>query len=161
MQRAQKYGQIEKRILRNKFMQQRDAMANDSVFEKSNQIVSILFEQQIWQIANHIHCYKSKGREVITEDIINRAEQEGKKVWYPGEYSSSNWPKTDLAIVPGVLFDNKGNRIGRGGGWYDKLLSSIVSYSIGLAYDYQIVEDISTEEHDVAVDMIITESRVI
>ena len=68
----------------------------------------------------------------------------------------------DLIIVPGVGFDEKGNRIGHGKGYYDNLLrNSKDAMHIGLAFEFQIVEAIPAEKHDISVDRIITEKRII
>jgi len=68
----------------------------------------------------------------------------------------------DLILVPGVVFDESGNRIGHGMGYYDKLLkNSKNACHIGLAFEVQIVDSIPAEEHDVKVDKIITEERII
>ena len=67
----------------------------------------------------------------------------------------------DLIIVPGVGFDERGNRIGHGKGYYDDLLSKSKAPHIGLAFEFQIVKEIPVEEHDMPVDKIITEKRVI
>ncbi len=67
----------------------------------------------------------------------------------------------DLIIVPGVGFDERGNRLGHGKGYYDNLLKNSTSLKISLAFDFQIVENIPTEKHDIPVDKIITEKRVI
>ena len=68
----------------------------------------------------------------------------------------------DLIIVPGAVFDLEGNRIGYGGGYYDRFLSNIKDKrnKIVLAYDLQIVDNIEAEEHDIKVDYIITNSRI-
>lgn len=70
--------------------------------------------------------------------------------------------KIDLIIVPGTVFDFKGNRIGYGGGYYDRFLSDIEEKrnKIVLAYELQIVDNIEAEEHDIKVDYIITNSRI-
>ena len=69
----------------------------------------------------------------------------------------------DLVIVPGIAFDRSGERIGYGMGFYDRFLKKIRkdTSSIGLAYEFQIVDDIPSEETDVKVNKIITEKRVI
>jgi 5-formyltetrahydrofolate cyclo-ligase len=68
----------------------------------------------------------------------------------------------DLIIVPGVGFDIYGNRIGHGKGYYDRLLEKTKNKTvIALAFEFQIIEEIPTKEHDVPVDMIITEERII
>lgn len=66
----------------------------------------------------------------------------------------------DIIIVPGVGFDELGCRIGHGLGYYDNLLrKSINATHIGLAFDFQIVEKVPIESHDVPVDIILTEKR--
>ena len=70
--------------------------------------------------------------------------------------------KINCVIVPGAAFDLNFNRLGLGGGYYDKFLPRAVNAKkIALAYDFQIVENVPTEPHDFKVDMIITEKRII
>ncbi len=66
----------------------------------------------------------------------------------------------ELIIVPAIAYDRRGNRVGRGKGYYDRLLNTTKSTKIGVGYDFQFIEeDIPAEPHDVAVDIVITESR--
>lgn len=66
----------------------------------------------------------------------------------------------ELIIVPGVAYDRNGNRVGRGKGYYDRLLAETTATKIGIGYDFQFIgEDIDTDDHDVSVDIIITENR--
>jgi 5-formyltetrahydrofolate cyclo-ligase len=69
----------------------------------------------------------------------------------------------DLIIIPGTVFDISGNRIGRGGGYYDKFLNSLSKspIKIGLAHDFQIQPTIPIQSSDVKMDFIITEKRII
>ncbi len=69
----------------------------------------------------------------------------------------------DLIIVPGMAFDRKGNRVGKGKGFYDKFLKLIDATipKIALAFSCQIVEQIPTTKNDIAVNKIITEDGVI
>jgi len=68
----------------------------------------------------------------------------------------------DVLIVPGVGFDREGRRLGQGGGYYDKLLSSTHDFVVvGLAFSVQIVDKIPVESHDMTVDIIVTENQVI
>jgi|GEM_PF-59780 len=67
----------------------------------------------------------------------------------------------NLAIVPGVSFDLRGHRLGYGMGYYDSLLPKLSCPKIALAYEIQLVPRVPNEPHDVAVDKIITEKRVI
>jgi 5-formyltetrahydrofolate cyclo-ligase len=63
--------------------------------------------------------------------------------------------------VPGVAFDRNGNRIGRGKGYYDRLLEQTRAITVGVGYGFQLIEDIPAEPHDIAVDYVITEHGVI
>jgi 5-formyltetrahydrofolate cyclo-ligase len=68
----------------------------------------------------------------------------------------------DLIIVPGVAFDCRGNRLGHGKGYYDRLLRNAKGITkIGLTFEFQIVENITIEKHDISMDKIITEKRII
>ena len=69
----------------------------------------------------------------------------------------------DLVIIPGAAFDYSGNRLGYGAGYYDHLLAERKRKMpvIALAYEEQIVDSIPPEEHDVQVDLIVTDERVI
>lgn len=73
-----------------------------------------------------------------------------------------NIEEIDLVIVPGVVFDKNLNRIGFGKGYYDKILNRLKpsAKKIALAHDFQVLEDIPAEEHDVKMDMIITEKNI-
>lgn len=70
--------------------------------------------------------------------------------------------KLDLTIVPGVVFDEKGFRLGRGGGWYDRLFAKVkFATKISLSFDELVIKNLPVEEHDQKVDIIITEKRII
>jgi len=69
----------------------------------------------------------------------------------------------DIAIIPGVAFDEKGGRIGSGDGYYDRLIPklSITTRKVALAFENQIIPQVQMESHDRYVDIIITEKRII
>ncbi|UUO05804.1 5-formyltetrahydrofolate cyclo-ligase [Blastopirellula sp. J2-11] len=69
----------------------------------------------------------------------------------------------DLAILPGVAFDLHGNRLGYGKGYFDRLLSKMrpQSVKIALAFECQIVANIPAEAHDLPIDYLVTEDRLI
>ncbi len=69
--------------------------------------------------------------------------------------------KIDILIVPGIAFDKKGNRLGYGKGFYDRLLASKqTKFSIGLAYSFQIVENLPSDLHDKKLDAIASEDGI-
>ena len=67
----------------------------------------------------------------------------------------------DLTLVPGMAFDLSGHRLGRGRGFYDRLLQMVSGIKCGVAYDFQLRETIPTEPHDARVDFILTPSRCV
>jgi 5-formyltetrahydrofolate cyclo-ligase len=69
----------------------------------------------------------------------------------------------DAVIIPGACYDEKGNRVGYGGGYYDRLLSGLLKTVpiVAPAYEEQIVESIPAEPHDIKVSVIVTDRRVI
>jgi 5-formyltetrahydrofolate cyclo-ligase len=70
-------------------------------------------------------------------------------------------PPRSLAIVPGIAFTPDCRRIGYGGGCFDRFLATHGGTSIGLAFEVQIVAGFDAQAHDVPVDYVVTESRVI
>ena len=88
----------------------------------------------------------------------------------PGAYSIDepdggepleNLALLDLIVVPGVAFDGEGHRLGYGKGYYDMTLKGAECAIVALAFDFQVVDSIDSEPHDVGVHKIVTEERVI
>jgi len=67
----------------------------------------------------------------------------------------------EVALIPGAAFDLRGNRIGYGKGFYDRLLPGVSALKIALAFDRQIVESIPAEPHDIAMDLLVTDERLV
>ena len=65
----------------------------------------------------------------------------------------------DLVVAPGVGFTLDGRRLGRGRGFYDRLLSFVRGVKCGIAFDEQIVDEIPAESHDIRLDCVLTPSR--
>lgn len=73
-----------------------------------------------------------------------------------------HYNQNSIVIVPGVAFDTDLNRIGYGGGYYDKFFhKNATAFKVAIAHDFQIVDTLMVNEHDVKVDMLITELRTI
>lgn len=73
----------------------------------------------------------------------------------------ANVEDIELMIIPAVAFDRKRNRLGRGKGFYDRLLASSRATKIGVGYEFQLIDDIPAEEHDVPMDIVITQKTII
>lgn len=67
----------------------------------------------------------------------------------------------DMIVVPGIAFDKDRNRLGRGKGYYDRLLSALKASSVGLCFDFQLKNRIPVEPFDRKVDLVITEKEII
>ena len=67
----------------------------------------------------------------------------------------------DFIIVPGVAFDKNLNRLGRGKGYYDRLLSNSNAFFAGVGYQIQVLDNIPVEEHDIKMNCIITEREIL
>lgn len=69
----------------------------------------------------------------------------------------------DIALIPGIAFDEKGGRIGAGKGYYDRLIPDlpITTRKVALAFEEQIIQQVPMESHDKHVDIIITDERII
>ena len=123
----------------------------------------------------------SLGKAVVVPitDLANRRLKLSRIVDYTADLAPGTWgilePKpdrirlmslkeVDLIITPGAAFDQKGYRMGYGGGFYDSLLKSVQERrpSVALAFELQMVEEVPVESgHDEPVEIIITEERVI
>lgn len=66
-----------------------------------------------------------------------------------------------LILVPGLVFTERGERLGRGKGFYDKYLSNYSGIKIGVCFSEQLEETIPTEEHDMTLDYIVTDKKII
>ena len=74
-----------------------------------------------------------------------------------GEWNAAS---VECIVVPGVAFDRNGNRMGRGRGFYDRLLKSATkAVKVGVCYDFQLVDEVPTEPHDVRMDIVIAENH--
>ena len=148
-------------------------------------------EHPAYASAGRAAVYRAIGNEVGTSIIIHDALRQRKRVYVPGPLGTPRGfvqiakencaahrnsaplvSASELAtagsdglvvIVPGVLFDVRGNRLGRGGGWYDRVLHALTGagVSIGLAYEFQIVSQVPAESWDQRVHFLITEARVV
>ena len=67
----------------------------------------------------------------------------------------------EVIVVPAVAYDRKGNRLGRGKGFYDRLLAEAKATKIGVGYEFQLIDSLPAEEHDIPMDIIITQNNTI
>jgi 5-formyltetrahydrofolate cyclo-ligase len=79
----------------------------------------------------------------------------------PGVIRPVALDQIDATLVPGLAFDETGNRLGRGSGHFDRLLGRTSGVKIALAFDFQILDEVPAEAHDAHMDFIVTETRVV
>lgn len=179
-----------KEKLRQEILEKRNLLERKEVIKKSKKIIRKLKSLKEFKKAKTIMFYVSKDNEVFTHDIIKKmigrkeiivpvtdfknkalilSELNDFSELEPGYYSVLE-PKNvkevsideiDIVIVPGVVFDKKGNRIGYGEGYYDIFLKRTKALKIGLGFDFQIVDKIETERYDIPVDVVVTEKEII
>lgn len=82
---------------------------------------------------------------------------------FPQPRKFQTWPRDsiDMLLIPGIVFDHYGNRIGYGSGHYDKYLSKFSGNNIGICYDFQLTDAVPTDTHDRKMDKIVTNKRII
>ena len=111
------------------------------------------------------HTAKKILLPVVKGDVLELRHYTGKDCLQPGAFhieeptgqAFTDYSEIELAIIPGVSFDRKGNRLGRGKGYYDKLLPLLQAYLIGICYRFQAREEIPTETFDRPMNEVWTE----
>jgi 5-formyltetrahydrofolate cyclo-ligase len=81
----------------------------------------------------------------------------------PESWEKSSPEEIDLAVIPGLAFDSGGGRLGRGMGYYDRLLGNPAfrGIKLGIAWEWQIVEKVPSEAHDIRMDLILAGEKMI
>lgn len=93
-----------------------------------------------------------------TEEELISCRDFGVTLKCPKELAPTEVP--DICLVPGLAFSRVGERLGRGGGFYDRYLKNFSGLKIGIAYKEQILEHIPCDEHDIILDRVVSEEGV-
>lgn len=179
-----------KNELRQQLKEKRRGIATSDHTEKSKKIGALLENLNEYKDAQRVLFYVSRPEEVNTHELIKDALSAGKNVFVPktvkdvvvicplydfeelelGEYGilepctsteTEELIRMDLIVIPGVGFDLQGHRLGHGKGHYDRLLKETRGYKVGLAFEEQLVPELPHEEHDVPVDALITDKKIL
>lgn len=168
------------------FLNLRREMDEYTIKEKSEQIINNLLKSDLYKNAASIFVYVSKNKEVDTRDFIEKAINDGKKIYVPKikakeifavklndiselEAGSFDIPTSmredsitnpELTICPGLSFDDEKNRLGFGGGYYDRFLSQNKTTKVGLMIKEFASKKIPTDPWDIKMDYIITEDKI-
>ncbi|MGV3488854.1 MAG: 5-formyltetrahydrofolate cyclo-ligase [Tuberibacillus sp.] len=123
--------------------------------------------ERAWNEAKTVAVPKcdAKNKRLVFRQIqsFNQLETEYYGLLEPIESETSVITKEemDVIIVPGLVFDRQGYRIGFGGGYYDRFLKDVDTLKIAQALDVQIIDRIPVEAHDIPVDVLFTPSEMI
>lgn len=111
--------------------------------------------------AQHVLAYNSLKGEPVSAPFVEWCRESGKRVSFPEDTPLPDATDYDLVIVPGVAFTEGGDRLGRGGGWYDRLLPQLRSdcATVGVAFDIQLLPELPVEPHDRPVGVVVTETH--
>lgn len=109
--------------------------------------------------ARRVLVFTTIPGEPVTAPFLAWCEADGKEVAVPEDNVHPSWP--DVVVVPGLAFTASGDRLGQGGGWYDRFLPEVRPdcAKIGVCFDPQLVESLPVEAHDVRMDHVVSDVR--
>lgn len=175
---------MDKSELRRQIREEKRAMTEAEIVDRSTRLGELFVQSQAYRDADTIYGYLPYNQEVRTVPMLEQALRDGKRVAVPkvyGEtmrfiylddftqvekgYAGIPEPATDgpvaedtraLVLMPGLAFTKTGDRMGYGGGFYDRFLAQEPEHpTLALCYAFQIVDDLPTEEYDVPVDTVL------
>ena len=171
-----------KQELRQAIHRQKHLHADDDVSE----ILKRLQQHPRVVKADTLLLYSALPDEVPTQSLLDELVAQGKTVLLPRVVSDTDmelrqytgmqdlqagafgileptgklftdYKKIDVAVIPGMAFDKKGHRLGRGKGYYDRFLRLLPNtYKIGICFSWQLVDHVPTDEHDILMDHILS-----
>lgn len=175
---------MDKKALRRAISARKRMMTTEEIDEKSCRLAQLFLSSQQYINAKTIYGYLPYNQEVRTFPILERALHDGKTVAVPKVYGEqmhficlqdltkvaagfagipepvedgpiANDPHA-LVLMPGLAFDRQGHRMGYGGGYYDKFLANEPEHpTVALCYDFQVLEHLETDDHDIPVDCVL------
>ena len=174
----------QKKALRAQIRAKKRAMTVEEIEEKSARLVAQFLASDAYKNARMVYGYMPYNQEVRTGAAMEQVLKDGKNLALPKVYGQRmdfivvtdlsqvaegycgipepvhDGPiasdKTALVLMPGLAFDREGHRMGYGGGFYDKFLEQEPNHpTLALCYDFQLLEHLDTEDHDIPVDCVL------
>ncbi|MDD6437518.1 MAG: 5-formyltetrahydrofolate cyclo-ligase [Prevotella sp.] len=175
----------DKALLRKEIREEKKSYGVETLQRLSEPIIERLLADKLVKMARTVLLYASLPDEVDTNVALLRLQNDGKRILLPAVIGDgvmelrevrnteslrkgvlginepegpafTDFDSIDVAVVPGMAFDRQGNRLGRGKGYYDRLLPLLKrTWKIGLCFDFQIKDSVPTCNHDVCMDEII------
>ena len=175
---------MDKQTLRRQIRELKRAMTEEQIVYASCRLGEKFAASELYKKARTIYGYLPYNQEVRTVPMLQRALDEGKRVAVPKCYGDemrfiylddlsqvesgycgipepiADGPVADdptaLVLMPGLAFTERGERMGYGGGFYDKFLAAEPNHpTLALCYDFQMVDFIPTEAYDIPVDCVL------
>ncbi len=175
---------MDKKELRRQIREKKRAMTPEQIEQASRRLGELFMNTPEYQNAKTIYGYLPYNQEVRTVPMLEQALRDGKRVAVPKVYGDdmkfiymddlsrvelgyagipepvADGPvaedKTALVLMPGMAFTEKGDRMGYGGGFYDKFLAKEPEHpTVALCYNFQMVESLPTAEYDIPVDCVL------
>lgn len=175
---------MDKTLLRREIREKKRAMSEEEIVSRSTRLGELFLASEAYQTAKTIYGYLPYNQEVRTIPMLEQALRDGKRVAVPKVYGEtmkfiyledlslvekgyagipepvSDGPVADdetaLVLMPGLAFTKNGDRMGYGGGFYDKFLAAEPNHpTLALCYAFQIVETLPTEEYDIPVNCVL------
>jgi 5-formyltetrahydrofolate cyclo-ligase len=180
-----------KRSIRSHFLAERKSRSSQTCADSSSEIQKRFMRSDLFREARCLALYSAIHNEVATDEIVEQALAEDKTLAFPrvrgealdfvvikspAELVSGAFgvkepegcnlvsvESLDLVVVPGVVFDQRGHRLGYGHGYYDRALKKCQSQcmKVGFAYDFQLVEELPATDCDETLSILITESQTL
>ena len=175
---------MDKKELRRTIRERKRAMTEEEIVSRSEKLGVLFSQSEAYKAAKTIYGYLPYNQEVRTIPMLEQALKDGKRVAVPKVYGDemkflylddlsqvekgyagipepiADGPVADddtaLVLMPGLAFDPAGRRIGYGGGFYDKFLAAEPNHpTLALCYEFQMLPELHTEEHDIPVDTVL------
>ena len=175
---------MDKTALRKEIREKKRLMTPQEIQSRSEKLGRLFVSSQAYLDAKTVYGYLPYNQEVRTVPMLEQALKDGKKVAVPKIYGDTmkfiyledlskveknqmGIPEpvadgpvaedpTALVLMPGLAFTEKGDRMGYGGGFYDRFLAEEPNHpTLALCYDFQMVDRLPTEEYDIPVDTVL------
>ena len=175
---------MDKKALRREIREKKRAMTEEEIILRSEKLGQLFAQSEAYRKAKTVYGYLPYNQEVRTVPMLEQALREGKRVAVPKIYGDTmkflylddlsrvekndmgipepiaDTPvaddKTALVLMPGLAFTKRGDRMGYGGGFYDRFLAEEPDHpTLALCYDFQMVDSLPTEEFDIPVDTVL------
>ena len=175
---------MDKKALRREIREKKRAMTEEEIVDRSEKLGQLFVQSEAYRKAKTVYGYLPYNQEVRTVPMLEQALRDGKRVAVPKIYGDTmkflylddlsrvekndmgipepidDTPvaddKTALVLMPGLAFTKQGDRMGYGGGFYDRFLAEEPDHpTLALCYEFQMVDSLPTEEFDIPVDLVL------